>query len=137
MKQLTDADIASILRGAKNIAVVGASDNPYRDSYIIMNFLVERGYKIFPVNPKYKSILNITCHPTLLDVTEKIDIVDIFRRPEDVHLVVEEAVRIHSKTIWMQLGAFSEDASRRAAEAGLNVISHRCIKVDYLSLIGN
>jgi hypothetical protein len=137
MKKLADREIASILRTAKTIAVVGASDNPSRDSYLIMNFLLKHRYTVIPVNPNYQSVLGLQCHPSLSDIQGEIDIVDIFRRPDDVPSIVEDAIRVKAKTVWMQLGAYNEAAAERAAQAGLDVISHRCIKVDYLSLIGS
>jgi uncharacterized protein len=137
MKNLTDREIASLLRTAKTIAVVGASDKPSRDSYSIMNFLSNHQYHVIPVNPNYPSVLGNKCYPSLLDVKEQIDIVDIFRRPDQVLQVVEDAIHIKAKTVWMQLGAYSEHAAKKAAHAGLNVISHRCIKVDYILLIGS
>lgn len=136
MKNPDDKEIAHILRTARNIAVVGASNNPYRDSYSIMNFLLKHGYNVIPVNPKYNSIMGQKCYPRLLDVNEPVDIVDIFRRPEDVPAVIEDAITIKAKTVWMQLGAYNELAAKRAGEAGLNVISNRCIKVEYVSLLG-
>lgn len=136
MKNPDDKEIAHILRTARNIAVVGASDKSYRDSNSIMNFLLQHGYNVIPVNPKYKSILGKKCYPGLLDINESVDIVDIFRRPEDVPAVVEDAITIKAKTVWMQLGAYNELAAKRAGEAGLNVISNRCIKVEYISLLG-
>lgn len=136
MKNPLDNQIASILRLGKNIAVVGASDKPYRDSYSIMNFLLQRGYNVIPVNPNYKSVLGKKCYSSLLDISESVDIVDIFRRPEFVLAIIEDAISIKAKTIWMQLGVYNELAAKRASEAGLNVVSNRCIKVEYISLLG-
>jgi predicted CoA-binding protein len=137
MKSLTDREIASIPQTAKTIAVVGASDNPSRDSYSIMNFLLNHRYTVIPVNPNYKSVLGLYCYPSLVDIHDKIDIVDIFRRPEETLPIVEDAIRVKAKTVWMQLGVYNKDTAERAAHAGLNVIYHRCIKVDYMSLIGS
>lgn len=136
MKKINDREISSILKTAKTIAVVGASDNPSRDSYSIVNFLLRHRYIVIPVNPNYQSVLGLHCHRSLRDIPGEIDIVDIFRRPDEVLPIVEDAIHIKAKTVWMQLGAYNEAAAERAAQAGLNVISHRCIKVDYLSLIG-
>jgi hypothetical protein len=137
MKKLTDREITDILRTAKTIAVVGASDNPSRDSNSIMKFLISQHYNVIPVNPNYASVLGRPCYASLIDVKEEIDIVDIFRRPDEVPPIVDEAIRVKAKTIWLQLGAYAEKAAEKAASAGMNVISHRCIKVDYLSLIGH
>jgi predicted CoA-binding protein len=137
MKKITDHEIASILQTAKTVAVVGASDNPSRDSYSIMRFLLNHRYNVIPINPNYSSVLGFQCYPSLLDVKEQIDIVDIFRRSDEVLRIVEDAIRVKAKTVWMQLGVYNKNAAEKATNAGLNVIFHRCIKIDYMSLIGS
>ncbi|MCD1257954.1 CoA-binding protein [Paenibacillus athensensis] len=122
--------IKDILAGAGNIAVVGLSDNPDRTSYMVAEALQQRGYRIIPVNPNAERILGETCYPSLTDVPEPVDIVNVFRRAEQVVPIAEEAVRIGAKVFWLQLGIVNEEAGRIAAEAGLDVIMDRCIKVE-------
>ena len=135
MKSLSDNDIRCILEESKTIAIVGVSVKPDRDSYMIMQFLQQRGYNIIPVNPAYKEIAGLKCYSGLLDIPEKIDIVDIFRKPEDVLPIVDDAIAVNAKTVWMQLGVVNEDAARVASMAGINVIMNRCIKIDFIRLI--
>ena len=123
--------IPQILSSAKNIAVVGISDKPARDSYLVASYLKEAGYKIFPVNPKLESILGMQCYENLQEIQDPIDIVDIFRRSEFVIPIVEDALRIKARTIWMQLGVINEEAAQLALRSGLNVIMNRCIKIEH------
>jgi len=122
--------IKEILAGARNIAVVGLSDNPERTSYQVAEAMQQRGYRIIPVNPNAERILGETSYPSLADVPEQIDIVNVFRRPEQVVPIAEEAARIGAKVFWLQLGIVNEEAGRIAAAAGLDVIMDRCIKVE-------
>lgn len=130
-----DDKLKSILETAKTIAVVGASDNPMRDSYTITKFLLDRGYEVFPVNPKYGNILGVQCYPDLKSIPKKIDIVDIFRRPDQVVPIVEEAIEIDATTIWMQLGVINEEAAALAENRGRNVVMDHCIAVEHRRLI--
>ncbi|HUL43823.1 MAG TPA: CoA-binding protein [Bacteroidota bacterium] len=132
---MNDTEIRSVLRNAKTIAVVGASPKPWRDSNSIMQFLQSAGYTVFPVNPKYAEILGRQCFPSVRQIPEKIDIVDIFRRSDAVLPIVEDAVAVHAKTVWMQLGVINEDAAQLARDAGLSVIINKCIAVEYRSLV--
>ncbi len=127
-------NIPHLLKSAKNIAVVGISNKPYRDSYTVTQVLMEYGYRIFPVNPKYDEVLGLSCYASLKQIGEPIDIVDIFRRPDQVMPVVEEAIEIGARVVWMQLGAENEQAAKKALDAGLQVVMHRCIKVEVLGL---
>ncbi len=130
-----DEAIRRILKSAKTIAVVGASTKPWRDSNSIMQFLIDQGYKVFPVNPKYSEVLGITCAPDLSSVPEKIDIVDVFRRPEVLDEIVDDALEVGVKTLWLQVGVVNETAAERAERAGLNVIMDRCIRIDHQRLL--
>ena len=130
-----DRVIEQILHRAKTIAVVGASPKPGRDSGSIAQFLAGRGYTVLPVNPAYDEVLGMKCYADLASTGSKIDIVDIFRKPEEVLPIIDEAIAIGASTIWMQLGVVNEDAAKRAEEAGLNVIMDRCIAVDHRRLI--
>ncbi len=135
MKSLSDNDIRCILEESKTIAIVGASAKPDRDSYMIMQFLQQHGYNVVPVNPVYKEIAGLKCYSGLRDIPEKIDIVDIFRKSEDVLPIVNDAIAVNAKTVWMQLGVVNEDAAQAASMAGINVIMNRCIKIDFIRLI--
>lgn len=130
-----DNEIKRILTSSHTIAVVGASDKPWRDSNDIMQFLIESGYRVFAVNPKYKTVLEQPCYASLKDVPEQIDIVDVFRRPEAVPEIAREAVSVKAKTLWLQLGAENDEAAEFAEEHGMNVIMDRCIAVDHRRLI--
>ena len=130
-----DAGIRSILALSKTIAVVGASPNPWRDSGSIALYLVGKKYTIYPVNPKYKDVLGLTCYPDLASIPEKIDIVDIFRNSNEVEPVVDEAVTIGAKCVWMQLGVINEQAAVKAESAGLKVVMDRCIAIEHRALM--
>ncbi|MFE5319728.1 CoA-binding protein [Paenibacillus sp. NPDC056579] len=122
--------IKEILAGAGNIAIVGLSDKPDRVSYMIAEALQKRGYRIIPVNPNATEILGETCYPSLSDIPEPVDIVNVFRRSETVVPVAEEAVKIKAKVFWLQQDIINEEAGRIAKEGGLEVIMDRCIKVE-------
>ncbi len=130
-----DAGIRSILALSKTIAVVGASPKPWRDSGSIALYLVGKKYTIYPVNPKYKDVLGLTCYPDLASIPEKIDIVDIFRNSNEVEPVVDEAVTIGAKCVWMQLGVINEQAAVKAESAGLKVVMDRCIAIEHRALM--
>ena len=132
---ISDSEIKNILSKAKNIAIVGLSDAPEKPSYRVANYLVSAGYQIYPVNPKYDSILGLKCYPGLKDIKDKIDIVDIFRRPEQILPIAEEAIEIKPSVVWMQLGIVNEEAARLARKAGLKVIMNRCIKIEHQRLM--
>lgn len=122
--------IKEILRDAGNIAVVGLSDNPDRTSHMVAKAMQDRGYRIIPVNPNASEILGETCYPSLTDIPEPVDIVNVFRRSEHTVPVAEEAVRIKAKVLWLQLGIANEEAARICESAGMEVIMDRCIKVE-------
>src|SRR5215470_9002929 len=120
------ATIAEILKSSHTIAVVGLSSNPMRPSNGVAAYLKRAGYRIIPVNPKESEVLGEKCYARLDDIPEKIDIVDIFRRSEYVPEIVESAIRIGAKTVWMQEGVIHEEAAERARNAGLKVVMDRC-----------
>ena len=128
---MENRDIKNILQQAKTIAVVGASQKPWRDSNSIMQFLIDMGYMVFPVNPVYTEVLGRTCYASLKDIPEPIDIVDIFRNSEFVIPIVHDAIAARTKTVWMQLGVVNETAAKLAHDAGLSVIMDKCIAVEY------
>lgn len=119
--------IAELLKSGKTIAVVGLSDNPARTSYRVSAYMQSQGYRIIPVNPAISEALGEKAYPTLSDVPEKIDIVNIFRQPEYVPEVVEEAIRLKVPAIWMQEGVVHEEAAEKARQAGIFVVMDRCI----------
>jgi len=123
--------IADVLRSAKNIAVVGLSDNPLRPSHGVAAYLQAQGYRIIPVNPRISESLGETAYPSLLEVPEKIDIVDIFRRSEFVEGVVDQAIRLKVPAVWMQEGVIHEAAAAKARQAGLFVVMDRCILLEH------
>jgi predicted CoA-binding protein len=123
--------IAEILQQAKTIAVVGLSDNPLRPSHGVAAYLQSQGYHIIPVNPQVESSLGEKAYPSLFDVPEKIDIVDIFRRPEFVEEVVDQAIQLKIPTVWMQEEVIHEKAAQKARAAGLFVVMDRCILLEH------
>lgn len=120
-------EIGILLKKAKNIAVVGLSDSPLRPSYGVSAYMQTQGYKIIPVNPTIRGALGEKAVPSLSEVKEKIDIVDVFRRPEHVAEVVDEAIRLKVPAIWMQEGVIDEAAAQKARNAGIQVVMDRCI----------
>ncbi len=127
---------ADILNKYRTVAVVGASSRPERPSNRVASYLQEQGYRIIPVNPNETEMLGQKCYPDLSSQPEPPEVVDIFRRPEDVPAVVEEAIRIGAKAIWMQEGIVNEEAAARAREAGLEVVMDRCMMVEHRKLAG-
>ncbi len=130
-----DKRIEAILRTAQTVAVVGASPKAGRDSGTIAQFLAGRGYKVIPVNPIYPEVFGMKCYRDLKSIGTKVDIVDVFRRSEEVLPIVEEAIAIGAGTIWMQLDVVDIEAARRAEEAGLHVIMDRCIAIEHRRLL--
>ncbi|MFC2070706.1 CoA-binding protein [Chloroflexota bacterium] len=123
-----------ILRGSRVVAVVGLSANPERPSNRVALYLKENGYKIIPVNPKEEEILGETCYPDLSSIPQRVDIVDIFRRSEDVLPIAQEAVKIAAKSVWMQEGVINKEAESLAVEAGLKVVMDKCMLKEYEKL---
>ena len=130
-----DAGLRELLSSAATIVVVGASPKPWRDSGSIAQFLAGKGYRVYPVNPKYEEVLGLKCFPDLKSVPEKIDIVDVFRRPGEVDAVVDEAIAVGAKSVWLQLGVINEVAAAKAESAGLKVVMDRCIAVEHRALM--
>ena len=125
-------NIKEILKKIDTIAIVGASDKPERDSFKVMQFLIERGYKVFPINPNLqdKIILNQKCLSSLNMVDKKIDMVDIFRQKNAVMEITKEAIDIGAKVLWTQLNVVDYEAAEIAEKAGLKVIMNRCPKIE-------
>ena len=119
----------------KNIAIVGLSDKPDRPSFEVGKYLMEKGFKIFPVNPNIDNFFGIKAYKTLSDIKEKIDVVDIFRRSEFTEPIIEEAIAVGAKMIWMQEGVSNEKAASKARTAGLTVIMNMCMMKEHKKII--
>jgi predicted CoA-binding protein len=124
--------IKEILENYKTIAVVGLSSSPYRASNGVSRFMQDKGYRVIPVNPNEKEVLGEKAYPSLDDVPEAIEIVDIFRRSEFVPDIVEAAIRKNAKVIWMQESVIHEGAAERARQAGLEVVMDRCLLKEHM-----
>ena len=125
-----------ILRENHTIAMVGLSANWYRPSFFAAKYLQEHGYRVIPVNPAYDEVLGERCYPDLESVPEKIDIVDCFRKAEEIPPLAEQAIQIGAKVLWLQLGVINEQAAQRASDAGLEVVMDRCMKIEHGRLFG-
>ena len=127
--------ISQILKEVETIALIGASADPKKDSYKVMKFLLDQNYEVFPVNPNEKGnkILGRYCYGDLQSIKVKIDMVEIFRKPEAVLGIAKEAVEIGSKVLWTQIGIVDEDASKVAKKNGLKVVMNRCPKIELLN----
>jgi predicted CoA-binding protein len=123
-----------ILNFSRVVAVVGLSSKPDRPSYRVASYLKEQGYKIIPVNPEERKILGELCYPDLDSIPESVDVVEIFRRSEEVLPIVEEAIKIGAKAVWMQEGVINKEAAARAREAGLLVVMDKCMRKVHLKL---
>jgi uncharacterized protein len=126
--------IADILRETKTIAVVGLSSNRGRPSYGVSAYMQGAGYRIIPVNPQETEVLGEKAHASLIDVPEPVDMVDIFRRPDAVPEIVDQAIQIGAKCVWMQEGVVHEQAAEKARAAGLDVVMNRCVLKEHRRL---
>ena len=131
----SDKEMKEILLSARTIASVGLSSNQEKESYWIVAYLKEQGYRIFPVNPTATEILGEKAYPDLSSIPEKVDVVQVFRKPEDVPPVVDEAIQIGAKVVWMQEGIRHEEAARKARAAGLQVIMDACMRATHRRLM--
>ena len=127
MKPIVSDEIGELLGRVKTIAVVGLSSDPMRPSFGVSQYMQRKGYRIIPVNPNESSVLGEKAYSTLSEVPEKIDAVDVFRRPEFVPEIVEETIRLKIPALWLQEGVIHESAAKRARDAGITVIMDRCI----------
>lgn len=136
-KTMTEDDVGKILANFKTVAVVGISPNEDRPSYIVASYLKSKGYRIIPVRPDGEEILGERVYHRLADIPEEIgvEIVDIFRKSEDVPPVVDEAIRRKAKVVWMQEGVIHEEARTKAEKAGLKVVMDRCMKKEHQRLL--
>lgn len=138
---MTAPDIATlrcILAGNKTIAVVGLSADWFRPSYFAAKYMVDHGYRIIPVNPKYAGaeVLGQKCYASLRDVPDLVGIVDCFRKSADILPIAQDAIEVGAKVLWMQIGVINEVAERLALTAGLQVVMNRCVKIEYARLFG-
>jgi len=128
-------EVKAVLKEYKTVAVVGLSPKPERDSHKVARYLKEQGYDIIPVNPGQKEILGSTSYPNLKAIPFPVDIVDIFRKPEAIPPIVDDAIEIGAKVVWMQLGIANNQAAEKAREAGLQVVMSKCIKVEHMNMV--
>ncbi len=134
-----EADIPTlrrILAESRTIAVVGLSQNWHRPSNFAAKYLKHHGYRIVPVNPAYDEVLGEKCYASLAEIPFAVDVVDCFRRTEDIPPLAEAAIAIGAKVLWLQLGVINLDAAQRARDAGLDVVMDRCIKIEHARLMG-
>jgi predicted CoA-binding protein len=139
-KLITSAsDAFGLLNTYQHIAMVGLSSNPFRPSHFAAIYMLSEGYDVIPVNPRETEILGQSCYPSLTEaanVRDDIEIVDIFRNSKDVPPIVDEAIAIGAKVIWMQLGVVHEAAAQKAIDAGLDVVMDRCVKLEHARFMG-
>ena len=130
----TDEELKTLLQDSKRIAIVGLSNKPERDSYRVAEYLQNHGYEIIPINPTIDEVLGVKALGSLNEIEGHVDIVDVFRRPETVMPVVDEAITIGAKAIWFQLEVINEEAANFASEKGLQVVMDKCIKIEHKRL---
>lgn len=131
-----DASLVLLFRRVQRIAVVGLSPDPSRPSYEVAQNLLNWGYTVLPVRPDAQPVLGQTAYPSLSAVPGPVDLVDIFRKAEDLGPIIDEAIALKLPALWIQLGIVNEAAAQRARDAGLLVVMDRCIKLEYLRLMG-
>ena len=125
-----------ILRECRTIAVVGLSAEWHRPSFFAAKYMQQHGYRIAPVNPRYAEVLGERCYPSLADIPHAVDMVDVFRRTEDVPPIAEQAIAIGARCLWQQIGVKNEAAAELARRAGLDVVIDRCVKIEHARLFG-
>lgn len=128
--------LGRILRENRVIAVVGLSANWYRPSYFAAKYMMQHGYTVIPVNPAYAEVLGQKCYASLRDIPVKVDIVDCFRKTEEIMPIAVDAIAIGAKVLWQQLGVRNADAARQAEGAGLGAVMDRCVKIEHARLFG-
>jgi predicted CoA-binding protein len=134
---MDDAQLTELLKEVHTIAVVGLSSETSKDSYRVASYLQEHGYRIIPVTPRGGEILGEKAYPDLKSIPENIDVVDVFRRPEFLPAIAEEAAGVRAKVLWMQLGISNEEAARIASSAGLTVVQDACMLREHSRLMGD
>lgn len=134
MNNVTEEQIREIMDRSSVIAVVGLSDKPNRDSYRVAQYMQDHGYRIIPVNPQLNKVLGETAYPDLLSIPGKVDIVNVFRRSEDVPPIVDEALQLKPNAIWLQLGIVNDEAAEKCRGAEVGIIMNKCIKIEHCRL---
>ena len=132
----SEKEMKDILLSAKTVAAVGVSSNPAKESFGIVQYLKDQGYKIIPVNPTATEIMGEKAYPDLSSIPESVDVVQVFRKPEDVPPVVDEAIKIGAKVVWMQEGVVNEEAAQKARDAGLQVVMDACMRSAHRRFLG-
>ena len=130
------AGLRRILAQSRTLAVVGMSAHWYRPSYFAAKYMQDHGYRVIPVNPTYPEVLGERCYPSVAAVPERIDVVDCFRKPDEIVPIAREAVAKGARVLWMQLGIRNEEAARIACDAGLDVVMDRCVKIEHARILG-
>ena len=130
------ADLRRILRSARTIAVVGLSNEWHRPSYFAAKYMQQHGYRIIPVNPRYTEVLGERCYASLTDVADKVDLVDVFRRTDDVLPIAQQAIAIGARCLWQQIGVMNHEADRLVQQAGIDSVMNRCVKIEHARLFG-
>jgi predicted CoA-binding protein len=130
------AGLRRILKQARVIAVVGLSAHWYRPSYFAAKYMQDHGYRIIPVNPNYAEVLGEKCYPDITAIPNAIDIVDCFRKPDEIVPIAREAIAKHAKVLWMQLGIRNVEAANLAVAAGLDVVMDHCVKIEHARIMG-
>ncbi|MCC6962857.1 MAG: CoA-binding protein [candidate division Zixibacteria bacterium] len=130
-----DAEIKQLLQAAKRIAVVGMSAKPERASYSVARYLMAQGYEVIPVNPMETEIFGLKSYGSVGEIPGKIDIVDVFRRSDQTDPIIDEAIRVKARVVWLQLDVVNEAGCLRAQAAGLTAIQNRCIKIEHARLL--
>jgi len=136
LHEATASERLKIIQTAKSAALVGVSANPIRSSNFVASYLVRTPLRTYPVNPMYEEVLGMKSYPSLSDLPEVPDIVDIFRRQSEIPGVVEQAIEVGAKVVWFQLGLRHDEAARMAEEAGLLVVQDRCLKIEHARFSG-
>jgi predicted CoA-binding protein len=125
-----------IIQTSESVALVGVSDNPIRSSNFVASYLIRTPFRTYPVNPQYDEVLELKTYPTLYDLPEVPDIVDVFRRHDAIPEVVDQAIDIGAKVVWLQLGLRHDEAAQKAIDAGLIVVQNRCLKIEHARFSG-
>ena len=132
----SNEEITELLKNSKTVAIVGASDNPERPVYEVSKWLLDNShFDLYFVNPRMDTLFGHQVYPSLSDIPQWIDIVDVFRKASDLPLVTDEAIAVRAKSLWFQLGLQDDVAANKAVKNGLNVVQNRCIKIEYDSLL--
>ncbi|MFQ5522653.1 MAG: CoA-binding protein [Acidimicrobiia bacterium] len=132
----TPVERLQIIQNSESVALVGVSANPIRSSNFVASYLIRTSFRTYPVNPAYDEVLGLKTYDSLFDLPEVPDIVDVFRRSEAIPDVVDEAIEVGAKVVWLQLGLRHDEAAKRARDAGLVVVQDRCLKIEHARFSG-